>query len=180
MQGWKGRKTSCAAKDGLFPSETFRLSFIYVQNMTLGIAVDRAIYKSNLKTRSKGGKPAEVVLLGILGRCALLWMGCPWAGNMRALPESPQSWEVLSRSSNFTAAQLREKGWSTDGYVHHSLEATAPDKLKHCCWTRLLMSSMSAGPVANPLRGQLQTVEITKERLVSEKGRSPQNCQPIW
>lgn len=180
MQGWKGRKTSCATKDGLFPSETFRLSFIYVQNMKLGIAVDRTIYKHNHMTRSKGEKPAEVVLLGILGRCTLLWVGCPWAGNMRALLESPRSWEVLSGSSNFTVAQLREKGWSTDSYVHHSLEATAPDKLKHCRWTRLLMSSVNAGPVANPLRGQLQTVEITKERLVSEKGRSPQNSQPIW
>lgn len=71
-EAWRGRKTSCAAKDGLLPSETFRWSFLYVQNMKLGIAMDRAIYKPSFMTRSKGRKPVEVVLLGILGRCTPL------------------------------------------------------------------------------------------------------------
>lgn len=67
-QGWKGWKISHAAKDGLFPSETFRGSFIYVQTTKLGIAIDRPIYKSNFMVRSKAGKAVEVMMLRTLGR----------------------------------------------------------------------------------------------------------------
>jgi len=130
-QSWKGRKTSCAAKDGLFPSETFRRSFIYVQNTKLGIAMDRAIYKPNFMTRSKGGKPVEVVLLGILGRCAPLRAGCPRAGAMRASPESPKHWEELSGASDPTAAWSRATGWCTGCCIRRA--GGTSSKPQHCC-----------------------------------------------
>lgn len=61
-------------------------------------------------TRSKGGKS----MLGLLGRCTPLWVG-----NVRISQVNAELGSVLS-ARNSTAAQLREKRWSTACCAHHT------------------------------------------------------------
>lgn len=102
-QGCKGRETSCAALDGLIPSEAFRGSCVYAWHVELGTAVGRAVHEPNFMARSKGRKS----MLGLLGRCTPLWVG-----NVRISQVTVELGSALS-ARNSPAAQLGEKGWSS-------------------------------------------------------------------
>lgn len=70
-------------------------SFIYVKNMKLGVAEDRTIYKPNFMIRTKGGKPVEVMLLGIWGGA----LCCEWVVHEQERREHHLSHHVAGKCS---------------------------------------------------------------------------------
>lgn len=115
-QGCKGRETSRAALDGLFPSETFRWSFTHGIGQSCGWRCTWA----QLHDSSKGGKSLEGMLLGLLGMCPPLWVG-----NVSISWVNVELGSALS-ARNSTAAQLKEKGWSTPCCAHSSAGPSEP------------------------------------------------------